>query len=829
MIDENSIKQVLESFEFTSYAGVVQKLLSAYGIVESTIRRITEGITKGEQGPFYVYRRAIIYCSDDAGFKEKAKTTFGSVPLVIIFHPNYIYLNHTYKGEKTCLYHELIDWLDYLQPLLSWDVNRKDHYKTLELDQLVESLYRALKLDDNGDENSRRFIFDLLYISHFTRLQELSKIDEALVNTSFSDEDKVRYVFQVFQDAKCKFVKSSLESIRFTKESYSYIFAILKFDTRYVDAEILTSLIYKMADSVEAGIYGHQTSFVNVEKVLQPLFLDKMQRQAEASTNENVFQVVNDICRTIVFDPTNGPGCFLTAAYNGLLQQLRDIEHIFNISVGRNLNIANFVAIVSNSLTEELTRLALSFTHLKEISRNGTVDFNVINEIYDELNIHIENSLNAEWTDYIDVSANTFIVGSPKFCGSHRITGVEKANMQRVFDSDKLFSADYCSSWLVKAAKLIKNTEAKAAFVLTNSVSQGEQSTFIYDKILDNGCDYFFAHRSFKWNNSNRESTGVSVVVIGIESVKCHSSKFIFDNGNRYPCKEIGCHLIPDADIKVESRNEALSALLPPMRKGNMPYCADALIFTTGEMEIFVNEYPESKKFFRALYGSEEFVDSTPRWCLWITNRTLGEAKRIKGIDDRIEAVRKARVESKASQKCKDNPHMFREQYCTSKGKISIFVPTVTSENRYYFQMGIIDDRTIANNNSFVIYDCDIWLLALLESRMHNIWAKNACGGHETRPRYSNTLGYNTFPVPSIEPGKKQHLRELSKLLLQTREKYCDRSIGAMYKNIPPELKHVHELIDRFVDSLYQSKPFESDAERLICMKKLYNQLLAHG
>jgi hypothetical protein len=241
---------------------------------------------------------------------------------------------------------------------------------------------------------------------------------------------------------------------------------------------------------------------------------------------------------------------------------------------------------------------------------------------------------------------------------------------------------------------------------------------------------------------------------------------------------------------------------------------------------VFLNENPEAKKYIRALYGSEEFVSSTPRWCLWITDEQLPEAKKIEAIANRIEIVRAARANTTASQKCKNNPHKFREQLCTSRGKVSLFVPTVTSENRYYFQMGIIDDKTIANNNSFVVYDCDIWLLALLESRMHMLWAKNACGGHETRPRYSNTLCYNTFPAPEIDHRQKGFLHDLAKTLLEIREKYCDRSIGKMYKNMPPELLQIHELIDRKVDSLYQSKPFESDAERLLLLKKLYKDLI---
>lgn len=827
MTDEYTIKQSLEGFEFTSYTKVVDKLLSVYGIVDSTIKKITEGIGRGEKGPFYVYRRALLFCTNETDYKEIAQKHIGAAPLLIVFHPEIVYIYNSLKGEKYSTYQELKSVTDYLMPLVSWDSTRKDHYSTLELDELVESLYRALIMDENSDELSRRTIFNLLYISHFSRLMKLSQPTAVLSNQNLSEEEKVKAFFRIFTTNRCKFVVDNIDEVVFSKESLKYILAILKFDTTHIDAEILTSLIYRMAGDEEAGIYGHQTSFENVEKVLNPLFLTKMQKEAANSTAETVFKEVTDIYSTVVLDPTNSPGCFLTASYNGLLQLLRDIERTHHIRLNDHLEISHFVAILGNTLTEELTRLALSFTHIRELSRTETIDFDVINEVYDNLSIHLDDSLQCNWGEYVDPSDNLYIAGSPKFAGVNQISATQKELMQTIFNSHTLHSADLSSAWLVKAARFICGSEAQAAFVMTNSVSQGEQSTFISRKVEENGCEYRFAHRSFKWKNSNRDTTGVTVVVIGIESNHIHSPKLIFDNGEVYPCNEIGCHLIPDIDIRIEPKNgDPLSPIMPPMRKGNMPYCADALIFTTNEKEVFLNENPEAKKYIRALYGSEEFVSSTPRWCLWITDKQLPEAKKIEAIANRIEIVRAARANTTASQKCKNNPHKFREQLCTSRGKVSLFVPTVTSENRYYFQMGIIDDKTIANNNSFVVYDCDIWLLALLESRMHMLWAKNACGGHETRPRYSNTLCYNTFPAPEIDHRQKGFLHDLAKTLLEIREKYCDRSIGKMYKNMPPELLQIHELIDRKVDSLYQSKPFESDAERLLLLKKLYKDLI---
>ena len=43
---------------------------------------------------------------------------------------------------------------------------------------------------------------------------------------------------------------------------------------------------------------------------------------------------------------------------------------------------------------------------------------------------------------------------------------------------------------------------------------------------------------------------------------------------------------------------------------------------------------------------------------------------------------------------------------------------------------------------------------------------------------------------------------------------------------MPPELIRVHHWIDETVDSFYRSQPFETDGERLVWLKNLYNKML---
>lgn len=830
MIDQNVLYNRFKSFSFLGYSKTVSYLLSAYDIVEMTINKIADKINNGECGPFYVYRRAVIICDDSCKTHEISNQAYGSIPLVIVLQPSKILLYNNQIGTIGCDYSELCDHLEYLKPLYSWDVNRSDHYKTLELDVLVESLYRSLKLDDNEENDIRNFIFSLLYIAHFRCLLGIDEITNSFKSYTNSDQCKLHEVFDFFLKKKCPFVTDNYPNIVISKESYRYIFAIIQFDTDLIDSEILSSLIYRMAEREEAGLYGHQTSFVNVEKLLQPLFLDEMQKKANSSTNENVYQVVTEIYDTTIFDPTNSPGCYLVASYNGLAQQLRDIESQFNISCNAPLNISQFIALVENELTASLTRLALTFAHTKELKRLGVLSLDSISELYSQLNIHVGNELIEDWENYLSPNRLSFIVGSPQFKGYNKLPNNKKVSMHQVFGTEVLHNADYCSAWLVKAARFINGNQAKAAFVLTNSVSQGSQATNLLNKVNELGCEYIFAYHSFKWKTSASDNVGVTVVIIGISEKNLTEQKFVYHDTNNIGCHEIGASLLPDIDIRIVKRSNAqgpISKILPSMRKGNMPDgAANILTFTSQSVDEFLKEFPDAKEFIKPLYGGDEFVSGEPSWCLWITKDRLQDALKIEGIKNRVETVRQKRAKSTSGKKSKENPHAFREQNVTSKGKISVIVPCVTSENREYFQMGILDSNAIVNNNVNVIFDCDIWVLALLESRMHMVWAKNAAGGHELRPRYSSELCYNTFPAPTIDKKSKSILANLALTLLEVREKYCNKSLGAMYKHMPPELVRVHHWIDETVDSMYRSQPFESDAERLVWLKNLYNKMI---
>jgi hypothetical protein len=212
---------------------------------------------------------------------------------------------------------------------------------------------------------------------------------------------------------------------------------------------------------------------------------------------------------------------------------------------------------------------------------------------------------------------------------------------------------------------------------------------------------------------------------------------------------------------------------------------------------------------------------------LWITDEHLEEAMSIKSIKERIHNVYKLRSSSSddAAQRLAERSHQFREINSTTSH--SLIIPSVSSERREYIPIGFVDESIIITNLAFAIYDCDPWIFGLLTSKMHNLWIKTVCGSLETRIRYSSSLGYNTFPFPTISEQEKEKITLCVFDIIGEREKFPERTMAQLYDpdKMPAALLTSHRILDKVIDSCYKSEPFFSDQERIDHLFNFYNEL----
>ena len=158
-----------------------------------------------------------------------------------------------------------------------------------------------------------------------------------------------------------------------------------------------------------------------------------------------------------------------------------------------------------------------------------------------------------------------------------------------------------------------------------------------------------------------------------------------------------------------------------------------------------------------------------------------------------------------------------------------VLAPTITSERRDFIPADLKTSIALTTNQAFAIYDGPIRDLALITSRLHLVWIGAVCGKLKTDYRYSNTLGWNTFPVPTLTEQNRSDLTRCAEDILLARESHFPATIADLYdpEKMPTDLRAAHERNDETLERIYIGRRFKNDTERLEMLFELYTQMTA--
>jgi hypothetical protein len=318
----------------------------------------------------------------------------------------------------------------------------------------------------------------------------------------------------------------------------------------------------------------------------------------------------------------------------------------------------------------------------------------------------------------------------------------------------------------------------------------------------------------------------VTVAIIGLSFKKCDKI-LLYDNNIVENVKFISPYLIKDVNVIIQPQPNPPRGF-PPLVMGNKPSDDGNLILSEKEVDELVFAYPESKNYIKKFVSADDFINGNYRYCLWIEPNEEHEAKKIPLIKNRTDKLFHFRSGSKAKSTRDYAPFDYRFRQISYKQSHGIVIPTVSSERRKYIPLAYVDQNTVVSNATSIIYDANIWLFAVLHSRIHMAWVRAISGRLEERIRYSSQLCYNTFPFPSINNSQKQQLEILGYKILEEREKYSEKTLAQLYdpEKMPAGLREVHNELDLAVEKCYRSKLFENDEERLEFLLKQYEQVL---
>lgn len=643
----------------------------------------------------------------------------------------------------------------------------------------------------------------------------------------------------------------SFPLLGFNRKARNLVIDLIGLDWSDINPDILGSLIQSIIREEAGNSSGNYTSTANIQKVIGPLFMDELYRDFERvkASREGCKALLKRVKAISVFDPSSGTGNFLLVAYKELNKLagkisyaidktstaldyssslLQVAEDITPYDSGLFVPWSNFYGIDDDAFSCTIARLGFLFVVCQE-AREGADAHRVFVDTIDVLfgnNIVVGNPTRIDWETVCHGGGETYLIGNPSYVGARKQTPAQKADLAYVFTGySKISNLDYAACWFMLATKYISAHGGGFAFVTTNSLTQGEQVQLLWPKLFEKGVHIRFAYTSFKWKNDARNRTAVTVVVIGVVQNTNLKARELFTETTVFELRSISPYLTPGETI-VQSKRSPISKF-PKMVKGNMPLYWSDYLLTHEEMADLVIREPQAKKFLKRVIGADEFINGIERWCFWIHDDDLAEARSIPYIADRIEWVRQKRLASTdaSARSHAAHPHRFRENRETTKS--SLVVPSVSSENRVYIPIGFVDKSIIVTNLAFVIYDCEPWIFGVVASRMHNVWVRTVCGALETRIRYSSRLGYNTFPFPDIKKEQKAEITQRVLAIISARELYSGMTYAEWYDpgNMPDELRYAHYLLDVVIERCYRDTPFVSDRERLDCLFELYNEL----
>jgi len=722
------------------------------------------------------------------------------------------------------------------------------------------------------------------------KLQELFQVLNTPKDNRFKNLDEQLADFPYVNG---KLFEEILPTASFDSKMRQALLECCYIDWSKISPAIFGSMFQSVMNPKERRNLGaHYTSETNILKLIKPLFLDDLWKEYEnIKDNKNKLSEFHKKLSTLKFlDPACGCGNFLVITYRELRllefevlkalnksgQTFMDISQILWVDVDQfsGIEYEEFPAriaevamwlidhqmnmLVSSEFGQYFVRLPLKksanifYGDALEIEWQSLLNpVNTIDVVAKHANIYLAEDpvfeygkVNVQSESYsihkgIPEQTNEikfdYIIGNPPFIGSKIMKQYQRNQIVKQFDNAIGSGVlDYVAAWYIKAAKYIQNTKIKVAFVSTNSIVQGEQTSILWGQMLNKyKIKIHFAHRTFKWSNEAKGNAAVYCVIVGFANYDTTNKK-IFDyedirgEAHEIKVKNINPYLVDAKDILINKRTNPLCKV-PKMSFGNMPLDGGNLLLTDEEKIDLIAKEPKTEKFIKPLISAFEFLNGKKRWCLWLVDAEPSEIRQLPDIMKRVELVKKFRLNSVApsTQKFAATPTLFRDR---NQSDTYILVPSTTSENRKYIPLGFFSKDDIANNSCHTVPNGNIFHFGILMSTMHMAWVKTVCGRLESRYRYSKDNVYNNYPWPENPTGKQvKAIETAAQKVLDTRLLFPNSSLADLYDplTMPPALLKAHNELDKVVDLAYRQQVFTSEANRMVFLFELYEKYTA--
>lgn len=678
------------------------------------------------------------------------------------------------------------------------------------------------------------------------KLQELFQVLNTPCENRFSNLDEQLAEFPYING---KLFEEILPLASFDSKMRQALLNCCYIDWSKISPAIFGSMFQSVMNPKERRNLGaHYTSETNILKLIKPLFLDDLWKELETiKDNKNRLPEFHKKLSTLRFlDPACGCGNFLVITYRELrlleFEVLKSLKKtgqttLYELSEILWINVDQFSGIEYEEFPARIAEVAMWLIdhQMNMLVSAAYGQYFVRLPLKKSANIVHADALETEWENVVPKNELSFIIGNPPFIGSKIMKQSQRDQIVKEFDhADGSGVLDYVTGWYIKAAKFIQDTSIKVAFVSTNSIVQGEQTSILWGQMIHKyKIKIHFAHRTFKWSNEAKGNAAVYCVIVGFANYDT-INKRIFEyedlksEAHEVKAKNINPYLVDAKDILITKRTNPL-CMVPSISKGNQPTEGGNLILNEKEKNELIIKYPKLSDHVKKLMGAEDFLYNSPRYCFWFPISIPPELRTIKEITNRLNLVqemRKASTDPK-TRELANIPYQFREM---RNYESFVIVPSTTSENRKYIPIGFGDKNLIPTNALLIIPNAKFYHFGVLMSSMHMAWVNLVCGRLESRYRYSKDIVYNNYPWPE-NPNEKQvnAIESAAQKVLEVRQQFPNSSLADLYDplTMPPALVKAHNELDKAVDLAYRPQAFTSEANRMEFLFGLYEKYTA--
>ena len=568
----------------------------------------------------------------------------------------------------------------------------------------------------------------------------------------------------------------------------------------------------------------HYTSIENIHKVIGPLFLDDLRAELDAikaipvdkTRDKQLRQFQAKLAGLTFLDPACGSGNFLTETYLSLRRLENEVIDALlygQVILGQvtdpiRVSIGQFYGIEINDFAVTVAKTALWIAESQMMQETEklvrhTLDFLPLRSY---ANIVEGNALRMDWERVVPKRELDYIMGNPPFVGHQWRTKEQAVDLESVCkDIPKCGKLDYVCGWYVKAADYMQGTQIHAAFVSTNSISQGESVGILWKPLFtEKHLTIEFAYRTFVWTSEAKDKAAVHCVIVGFTCGTARNTCYLYESDRRRTVEHINGYLVDAPNVFIQSRGKPLTAGLPIMSKGSQPTDGGNLIFSVEERDDLIKKYPQTEELLRRYISADDYINNKIRYCLWLVNISPSKYRNIHPIMERLERVVKCRRQSPTSsvQRNAETPMLFTQIRQPQSQYLAM--PEVSSSKRKYIPFGYINPDVNVSNMIYLIPNATLYIFGVMISNVHMAWARTVGGRLKSDYRYTPAI-YNNFPWPTPTDEQKAKIEQTSQAILDARDLYPDASLADLYDpaTMPPELVKAHQQNDKAVMRAY--------------------------